>query len=605
MGEQHILKEKIRIIFKSTKFVWEVNKEYVLLNFLYELLNAIKIIPYMFLMKNAVKIISANTGFVSYIRNIVCLLLLIFVLQFLNTLANRRKGYEKNVLDMQIKDVVFEKNSCIDYFTLSTQEYFMKKNKALEAYRQNCVEKNIVACCFLISQGITLLSVSVTFRQLGFVMLLPIMLSIGVRMLSEIFDRKAYYVRTTKLTDITRKGNYLRKICEGESYAKEIRIFHMEDAFHDKLESICQEKIKVWKAYMKKFRDSSATYEIADVLLQLFLYIFLGYKVLVVSEIQVDEFVYLFTACQQMQDIVGNIALKWMEIYSNTEFLHDFTAYFTEDIEQNGMDKQEQKETFPKEQNTVIEFRNVSFRYPNTQQYALKHINVTLERGKSYLIVGKNGAGKSTFVKLLAGLYRPTEGEIFVNGISIEQMPREEYWKYISALFQDNQTLNFSMKENITSCDVITDQEKLEQVCRDMGIYDKIMSLSKQFETSYSKHFDENGVAFSGGERQKLMLAKTLYKDASLYIFDEPTSGVDAISDEKVYRSIQEHFQDRIIIYITHKLSTGNGCDNIFVFDEGSIAEAGNHKELMKRNGIYSYLYSLQAKMYVEDENEK
>ena len=517
----------------------------------------------------------------------------------------KNKVCEKNALDISLKDIILNKNSETDYFIISTKEYFSIKRKAMEAYDQNCIEKNVSMLFSIISGLVVLTSISFTLRYLGWLMLLPIILSIGVRILAEFFDRKAYYIRITKLTDINRKCNYLHKICEGESYAKEVRIFNMEDKFDSKLISARDEKLDIWKKYMKKFRHSSATYEIADALLQLFLYIFLGYRVLIVADINIDDFVYLFTACQQVQNVIGNIALKCMDIYSNTYFLCDFMEYFKSDDTDIDKKKSNSKVVFPKSQKLIVEFKNVSFIYPNTNEYALKNININLEQGKSYLIVGKNGAGKSTFIKLLSRLYKPTEGEITLNGINIEDISRDEYWENISVLFQDNKMLSFSIEENISSFNSPANKIMLESVCRNVGIYDKIISLPNGFDTSYSKNFDEYGVEFSGGERQKLMLAKALYKNSFISIFDEPTSGVDAISDEKIYKSVQVHSDNKIIIYVTHKLSTGQECDNILVFDKATIVETGNHQQLMENEGIYAALYKLQAELYLGDNDEK
>lgn len=605
MLNEHNPTKTLKLFYSTLKFVWDINRKYIILTFICELLNTAKAIPYMFLIKNAVAIISQGKDYLRYIIEIIILLLIIYMMDFIYAFFQKNKAYEKNALDISLKDIIFEKNSKTDYFIISTKEYFSLKRKAMEAYNQNCIEKNVSMFFSIISGLVVLLGLSFTLRYLGWLMLLPIILSIGVRILAEFFDRKAYYIRITKLTDINRKSNYLHKICEGESYAKEVRIFNMEDKFEDKLVATCDEKLGVWKKYMKKFRHSSATYEIADVLLQLFLYIFLGYRVLIVADINIDDFVYLFTACQQVQNVIGNIALKCMDIYSNTYFLHDFMEYFKSDYTDTDKEKTNSKVAFPKTQRLIVEFKNVSFIYPNTNEYALKNINTKLEQGKSYLIVGKNGAGKSTFIKLLSRLYKPTEGEITLNGINIEDISMEEYWKNISVLFQDNKMLSFSIKENITSLNSPANMEKLESVCKNIGVYDKIISLPKEFDTSYSRNFDEYGVEFSGGERQKLMLSKALYKNSYISIFDEPTSGVDAISDEKMYKSVQDHSNNKIIIYITHKLSTGQECDNILVFNNAEIAETGNHQQLMKNDGIYATLYKLQAELYSGDNDEK
>ena len=555
----------------------------------------------MFLLKIAVSLLTQNATFESYISHVLLILSSILFLEVFNALLTKIRSKQKEYLDFKIKELIIEKNNGTDYYTLSTKEYFMLKSKALEAYNQGCVDKNISLLFSTISNIILLLGIIITIATLGLAIILPILVTVAVRILSEYFDRNAYYIRTTQLAEVNRKSNYLHQICEHIRFAKEIRTFDLKDKFNQKLENVSEEKANIWKKYMRIFRTSSATYDIADIGLQLFIYLTLVYRILVLKTLNIADFVYIFAACQQVQNIVGNIALNSMNIFMNSNYLVDFMKYWENTDGLSSLSSNNETIVLCDLQDIIIEFRNVSFQYPNTDFLALDHINATLKYGKTYLIVGKNGAGKSTFIKLLCRLYKPTSGVITLNGIDIQNYDMASYLDAISVLFQDYKTLNLSIKDNIVSMNENFDTDLLRQAMLGADIYDKIYSLPNRIDTSYSKIFDENGTEFSGGEAQKMMIAKTLFKTAHIRIFDEPTSGLDAISEEKIYNHIQNTSYNCLTIYITHRLSTGVKCDNILVFDNGTIAETGNHLELMKENGLYKNLFTSQAKLYAEN----
>lgn len=593
--------DNIKVSFFAVKFVFSVNKAYLFVVFFNELIIAGKVLPYMFLLKKGVALLTEGAAFELYISNVLPILLLMLSLEIITAALSRIREGQKEKLHFRIKELIIEKNDKTDYYALSTKEYYMLQSKAYEAYSQGCVDKNISLLFSTISNVVVLLGIILTITTLGMVIVLPIVVTVIVRILSEYFDRKAYYIRTTQLAEIGRKCNYLHQICENIQFAKEIRTFDLKDKFDHKLEEISEEKVKIWKKYVGIFRYSSATYDIADIGLQLFIYLTLAYRIIVLKTLAIDDFVYIFTACQQIQSTVGNIALNSMNIFMNSDYLSDFMKYWEYSDDSEHSSEEEEKISVCDFSEFIIEFKNVSFQYPNTEFMALDKVNVTLKRGNTYLIVGKNGAGKSTFVKLLCRLYKPTSGVITLNGIDIHDYDKGVYFEAISALFQDYKTLNLSIKDNILSMGEEMDEDSFQQAMLGADIYKKISSLPNMAHTSYSKIFDENGIEFSGGEAQKMMIAKALYKESHIRIFDEPTSGVDAIAEEKIYNYIQNTSHNCLTIYITHKLSTGVKCDNILVFDKGTISEMGNHLELMEKNSIYAGLFSSQAKLYVED----
>lgn len=245
-----------------------------------------------------------------------------------------------------------------------------------------------------------------------------------------------------------------------------------------------------------------------------------------------------------------------------------------------------------------IEFKNVSFKYPNSDTYVLKNINTKLSIGKKQAFVGENGAGKTTFVKLLCRLYDPTEGEILLNGINIKKYDYEEYMGLFSFVFQDFKLFSFSLGQNIAT-DVIYDSEKAIECMKKVSFYDRFLTLPEGLETYLYKDLSQNGVEISGGEAQKIALARALYKGTPIIVLDEPTAALDPIAEAQVYSDFSNMVDKKTAIYISHRLSSCQFCDEITVFDNGSIVQKGSHAKLVSETeGKYYELWNAQAKYY-------
>ncbi len=246
-----------------------------------------------------------------------------------------------------------------------------------------------------------------------------------------------------------------------------------------------------------------------------------------------------------------------------------------------------------------IEFCNVSFRYPGAKAYSLRGLSLKFKLGERLAIVGKNGSGKSTFIKLLCRLYDPTEGEIRLNGVDIRQYDYEEYLRIFSVVFQDFKLFAFSLGQNVATA-MEYDREKAEQCLIKAGLSERLRNLPKGLETALYKDFESEGVEISGGEAQKVALARALYKDAPVVVLDEPTAALDPIAEAEIYTKFNELVGDKTAIYISHRLSSCKFCDEIAVFEDGAVVQRGSHEELMQeKDGLYHELWIAQAQYYV------
>ena len=252
----------------------------------------------------------------------------------------------------------------------------------------------------------------------------------------------------------------------------------------------------------------------------------------------------------------------------------------------------------------TIELRDVWYKYDGAEDYTLKGINLTLQAGESLALVGVNGAGKTTLVKLVCGFYRPTKGEILVNGKLIDEYNIHEYYTMISAVFQEIRPVCFTMFEYVASADInrTTAREDAVTAMKLAGIWEKIESLENGIDTHLMKGIYDDGVDLSGGEMQKLVLARAIYKNGSVLILDEPTAALDPIAENNLYLQYRELTHGKTSIYISHRFASTRFCDRILLLRDGVIKESGTHDELMAQNGQYAYMFGVQAKYYKEGE---
>ena len=249
-----------------------------------------------------------------------------------------------------------------------------------------------------------------------------------------------------------------------------------------------------------------------------------------------------------------------------------------------------------------IEFRNVSFTYEGSDKPVLKNISFKIKADEKIALVGNNGAGKTTIVKLLCGLYPPTSGEILIDNKSINDIGVEKYQDMISVLFQDTSPIALSIAENVCGCEPKdADRDKLRACLEKAGLLEKVDTLVKKEETYITQTLDEKGVVLSGGETQKLLLAKAMYKDGPMLILDEPTSALDPIAESRIYEEYNQMASQKTAVFISHRLASTKFCDRILFLDSGQIIEEGSHDELMKKGGKYREIFDIQSHYYKEE----
>ena len=387
----------------------------------------------------------------------------------------------------------------------------------------------------------------------------------------------------------------LRNYCCGIENAKDIRLYGIENWFPKRMKQVYDRRIRInaniW-GRMKLMDISNAVFLVARDIVAYGLLI----RQVLAGQLSVAEFTFFI-------GIISGFTAWLTEMVTNFSYLRKAAiqqGYLRAYMEMDDCLMQGSgEELAPLSCPPSIEFRDVTFTYPETDKPVLEHLNLTIRPGQKIALVGANGAGKTTLVKLLTGLYRPDSGEILLGGRNIESYSQEEYFDLIGTVFQEPFLMAFSIEENIACCD--EQQADHQRVCRCLqraGLWERIERLPKGVKTPYSKELYEDGESFSGGEAQRLMLARALYKDAPVMVLDEPTAALDPLAEAQMYAQYNDLTADKTSIFISHRLSSTQFCDRVLYLEGGKIVEDGTHQQLMALGGSYAKMFAYQAYYY-------
>lgn len=408
--------------------------------------------------------------------------------------------------------------------------------------------------------------------------------------------KKYEYSQKEKAADKDRRTFYVFDTMYDFSYGKDIRIYDLKNILIEKFKKFRGERIDISNDVQEKQLKVKIVDVILLVIREFVVYGYLIYNVLFTG-MSIGDFTMYFSTINGFGDWMKGILDDLANIKAQNMYLDDMREFL-----QIKSENKEKTRDIPIDSSYEIEFKNVSFKYPKTDKYIYKNLSLKIKKGQRLAIVGINGAGKTTFVKLLCRLYEPTSGEILINGVNIKDFSKEEYYKILSVVFQDIKTFAFTVAENVSLENLEdVDREKVLHCIEKAGVGDKINSLQKGIDTSLLKILDGEGVELSGGENQKLALARALYKNGKIVILDEPTSALDAVAEYNIYKGFDELIGDKTAIYISHRLASTKFCDVIAFFENGEIVEYGTHEELLKKNGKYSDMFNIQAQYYKEE----
>ncbi|MCM1214416.1 MAG: ABC transporter ATP-binding protein/permease [Lachnospiraceae bacterium] len=414
------------------------------------------------------------------------------------------------------------------------------------------------------------------------------------------FDRWGYAHRREE-ADILRRGNYFYNCVRNRKLAKDIRIFGMQDWLWD----LEQDALRLFRDFRVRSEKNNLTADIIGIALDL-LRNGLAYAYLLAVTLQgglsAAEFLLYFTAASgftaQVTGIlsgVGEMYRESLEISSVREFCGMEEPFLLEGgrkIKHCPGDKYE------------FEFKDVTFCYPYAEKPVLEHFNLKIRAGEKLAVVGLNGAGKTTMIRLLCGLFDPDSGQVLMNGIDIRAYNRRDYYDLFGAVFQDFSVLAGTISENVSQSRT-PDRERVKECLEQAGIGECILRLPGQCDTKLNRQvYPEDAVELSGGELQRLMLARMLYKGAPVLILDEPTAALDALAERDIYERYEDFTKGSTAVYISHRLASTRFCDRVILLGEGGILEEGTHEELMNLGGRYAELFEIQSKYYKDGQEQ-
>ena len=602
---------KENISLKGMKFLASYNKKLFPLLALQSIFGSIS--PYFYIWMSA-EIVTA----LYEVRGKQEIYLLVTITLLGSLLIHVMSAFLGRVVDTQRK--IWENNETaafnkkvlsLDYDKMESTEIRDHRRKIIDNSQINnfgsmrlmfCVQQGMNQLANIIFSAILFLEMFVTMLTAGFhpVGLVLVIVLVAMVVGNILFNSHAQQKKGTYWNEVGAfmlEENRLATGTPQEHAGKDVRLYKQSDIFEEHNKWFAKKHFEVFsKANMKVFGADIPGVGIRFMIQVCSFLLVCYYCVLQIFPIgSVIKYVgYLGGLINNIEGIFQTIA----SAKNNEQYLKVYLDFFEikNDMYQGSLSVEKRSD-----KKFDIEFKNVSFKYPGSDTHALKNVSLDLQVGQKLAVVGMNGSGKTTFIKLLCRLYDPCEGEIMMNDFNVRKYDYRQYLDLFSVVFQDYKLLSMSLGNNVSTSGT-WDAAKAEKYLHEVGFGERYESLPNKLDTAIYKDFDSEGVELSGGEAQKVALARALYKEAPFIILDEPTAALDPIAEAEIYSKFDEIVGDKTAIYISHRLSSCRFCDKIAVFDKGEIVQVGTHEELLKdEQGKYYELWNAQAQYYVEE----
>lgn len=492
---------------------------------------------------------------------------------------------------------IFKKAVEVDMACFENPEFYDKYQRATEIISDNHYSDFGYYFAMLVSgslTGIFLIAyvISIDAR------ILFILLSMIFVVIFESFKGKIEVKKDKEMTTHKRSKAYVKRTVFLRDFAKDMRTSGIFGVMHARYKNAVESNREIIKKYGKKMAVLEVLSGLFGTSLPVVItYIYAAYRFAIKRNLSISNFSVIMTAMSNLKDVFNDLSEAIGSIRKESEYFGNLREFFEYETVVTGGNKEAgELET--------LEFSNVSFTYPSAKKPSLSNVNLKIDKGETVAVVGQNGAGKTTFVKLLLRFYDPDEGVILYNGVDIREYSIKSLRDRLATVFQDYKVFALSVGENVICHEVESDEDRVNvvQALRNSGAYDCVKHLPQKEETVLTREFDEKGTGLSGGEQQKVAAARMFARDFDLAILDEPSSALDPIAEYKMYESLIAATEEKTVVYISHRLSSAVLSDKIYVFNEGTVAEEGTHDELMDANGIYSEMFTLQASSYKQSE---
>lgn len=590
------LKKDFSTIIHFLKLTYGISKSYIPMLIISCIFKALA--PFIYII--APKFIIDELTNQKRIKVFIVLVLIIIVLNFILNLVNRWLDTILNIRNTEILNsfnlLVGKKIMNMDFEKIEDPEVLDLKEKAIYLINnQNVIERMISETVKVFTHIITIVGLMAVISTLDLYIVLFILFIVVLNSFLYKKSQEATFRLYKVLIPLNRIGQYFDGVIKDFSSGKDIRLYHISPLIMKKYEEYNRDLLKEFKKMFKTIWKYSGLNKINLQIQMAVIYAYMTYKVFIKS-IGIGSFTMYVSSAINFSTTISDFSATVISLRDMCKLLEPYIEF--EQIKSKNIDGYKKTEDVNK---FNIEFKNVFFKYPRSKEYTLKNVSIVIRDGEKLSVVGLNGAGKTTFIKLLTRLYEPTEGEILLNGVNIREYDYTEYMKLLSVVFQDFKLMAFSIKENIALNDHETSKdEDIKKTLEKVGLEKDIRNLPKGIYTHIYKTFEEDGIEFSGGQSQKLAISRALYKNAPIVVLDEPTATLDPIAEFEIYSRFRDLIEEKTTIYISHRLSSCKFCDRIAVFHNGEIIQYGTHEELIKEQGSqYESMYMTQAQYYV------
>ncbi len=541
---------------------------------------------------------------------VMLLLIFFFVYKILNQVVSRVKVAVTRIAGEKVvryvKLQIMNKAKEVDISSFDRPEFYEKLENANREAGMRPI--NVLSGTFdAISHFISLVSyiiVLVTAPDMWWTAPAMIIISIPTAIISFAYRKKTFNYMYRRSKD-RRQMNYYSDIMVNKDMVKEIRIFDLGDTFTDRYNDVFNGYYKgIKKLILRENMWHIAVTVISSVVNCLF-FGMIAYQVFM-GKMQIGDYSLYTGALMSIAAEVSTLISLSANIYEGTLFIDNIISFMK--VKPTVISIAEKPLSVSRGTAHTIKFENVSFRYPGTERDVLKNINLTIRPGETAVLVGLNGAGKTTFIKLLTRLYDPTEGRILLDGKDLREYDTKELYAMFGIIFQDFGKYAFSVSENIRFGDVSGEhtEDDIYRAAKDANADEFISKLSEKYDTPLMRIFEQDGTELSIGQWQKLAIARAFYSTSDVLILDEPTASLDPIAEQEIFNQFDMLRKDKTTIFVSHRLSSATVATKIIVLEYGELIEEGTHKELMEKGGKYCELFTTQAKRYVEaQENDK
>lgn len=588
----------MKTIWTFVKQVWKVSPAYVLLILLNGLIGGGKIILNMVLPMFLIDELTGGRDVKKLILFGACIVANNVIMTFITDSLQKYRDVKDEWVQNVMVEKLGERIMNLEYSYLENTYYLDLKERAIFAVQN---QSAIVAIITLIAntvQGvITLAGLMVILFTLGPVLMTAIAIGVVLMILIVKAASGTMVALMNRIIPINRIFGYYAGVAADKPAQKDLRLYHMDKLVTEKIRQSNETTCDEFDVANRKMGLANGANGVITEFISAFTYGYVGIRTIsdmFGSRITLGSLTMYVSSAITFSSTIIQFGENLIGLWQNSQFLvpyQEFMALKEETIEDGGVPMDDIVET--------LEFRNVSFTYPKAEKPVLKNVSFAVKKGEKISIVGLNGAGKSTLVKLICRMYKADRGEILVNGRDIYDYDYLSYMNVISAVFQDYKLFNFTIEENISCRESGADENRVNYLIDEVGMREKIDTLPEGIHSRFGKEYDEDGVELSGGQGQKIAIARALYKKASMVILDEPASALDPIAEAEIYEKFNSLVEDKTAIYISHRMSSSVFCDRILIIDGGTVSDFDTHENLMKKtDSLYYKLFTSQAENY-------